>query len=112
MTLPITILGAGYLVGALAILACLLLSLVRVFRGPTPVERVLAAQLMGTAGVSVLLLLDAGLKQVGITGPALIDVALVFALLAGVAGIAFVYRGWEIRPETGMRGEEADGARD
>jgi multicomponent Na+:H+ antiporter subunit F len=47
----------------------------------------LAAQLFGTTGVAILLLLAQGLGQ-----PALRDVALVFALFAGVAAVAFIRR--------------------
>jgi multicomponent Na+:H+ antiporter subunit F len=59
--------------------------LVRVLRGPTAADRMLAAQLFGTTGVAILLLLAEGLGQ-----PALRDVALVFALLAAVAAAVFV----------------------
>jgi multicomponent Na+:H+ antiporter subunit F len=49
----------------------------------------LAAQLFGTTAVAVLLLLADGMGQ-----PALRDIALVFALLAAVAAVAFVQRVW------------------
>ena len=99
----------AYIAAAAAVLLALFLSLVRVFRGPTPVERLLAAQLMGTAGVSVLLLMDMGLKRAEMAIPGLIDVALVFAVLAGVAGVAFVFRGWEWKPLDQTEGGENDG---
>lgn len=76
-----------YLVVALVLLLTILLGLVRVIRGPTPADRMLAAQLFGTTGVAVLLLLGRALAM-----PAFWDVALVFALLAGVTGIAFARR--------------------
>lgn len=61
----------------------------RVVRGPSPADRMLAAQLFGTTGVAILLLLaEAGDE------PALRDVALVFTLLAVVVSVAFVKRGW------------------
>ena len=67
----------------------LLASLVRVTRGPTAADRMLAALLFGTTGVGVLLLLaHAG------GGPALVDVALTLALLASIAGLAFARRAW------------------
>ncbi len=69
------------------LLASMIAGLVRVMRGPTPSDRMLAAQLMGTTGVAILLLLAEATSR-----PALLDVALVFALLAAVAGIAFVRR--------------------
>lgn len=61
----------------------------RVFRGPTPADRMLAVQLLGTTGVAILLLLADSWRN-----PALIDVALVFALLAPVAVVALVRRLW------------------
>jgi multicomponent Na+:H+ antiporter subunit F len=79
------------------ILIILLLSilggLVQVFRGPAPAERMLAAQLLGTAAVAILLILSQLMAM-----PALIDVALVFALLAAVTLVAFV-----VLAERGMR---------
>lgn len=59
----------------------------RILRGPTRSDRMLAAQLFGTSGVAVLLLL----AQV-MDNPALIDVGLVFALLAAMTVVAFVQR--------------------
>lgn len=62
--------------------------LVRVLRGPTRFDRMLAAQLFGTGGVAILLLLaEAG------AGPAARDVALVLALFAAVAVVAFLRGG-------------------
>jgi len=73
---------------ALFLLANLLAALVRALRGPTAADRMLAALLFGTTGVGVLLLLaHAG------GGMALLDVALVLALLAAIAGVAFARRG-------------------
>jgi multicomponent Na+:H+ antiporter subunit F len=61
----------------------------RVTRGPTAADRMLAAQLFGTTAVAILLLLAEGTGE-----PALRDIALVFALLAAVAAVAFVQRVW------------------
>lgn len=70
---------------AVLLLANLVAALIRVVRGPTAADRLLAALLFGTTGVAILLLLaDAGAR------PALVDVALVFALLAAITGAAFV----------------------
>lgn len=74
--------------------ACFLLlnlaaGLWRVMRGPTAADRMLAAQLFGTTAVATLLLLAQGMEA-----PALRDIALVFALLAAVAAVAFVQRVW------------------
>ena len=76
-----------YLILALFLLLNLLAGMLRVLRGPTLQDRMLAAQLFGTAGVAVLLILA---ESTGV--PALRDVALVFALLGGVAVVAFVRR--------------------
>jgi len=73
--------------------------LVRVARGPTPADRMLAAQLFGTTGVAVLLLLADAMAA-----PALRDVALVFALLAVVVAVAFVRRGWTEDPRNTRAG--------
>ncbi|MDO8890942.1 MAG: monovalent cation/H+ antiporter complex subunit F [Sulfurimicrobium sp.] len=78
-----------YLTLAVFLLVNLLAALWRIARGPTPADRLLAALLFGTTGVAVLLLLAyAG------GGAALVDAALVFALLAVITGAAFVRRIW------------------
>ena len=88
---------------ALFLLLTLVAGLVRVLRGPTPADRMLAAQLFGTTGVAMLLLqAEAGQR------PALVDVALIVALLAAVAVIAFVHRSAQPRDDT--RGRPHDGA--
>jgi multicomponent Na+:H+ antiporter subunit F len=58
--------------------------LVRVVRGPAPADRMMAAQLFGTTGVALLLVLAQALGL-----PDLRNVALVFALLAALATAAF-----------------------
>ena len=90
-----------HLVVALLLLLSILLGLVRVVRGPTAADRMLAAQLFGTTGVAVLLLLGRALAV-----PAFWDVALVFALLAGITGIAFVRR--HATPTAPAEGEGSD----
>ena len=72
---------------ALVLLAGIAAGLIRVAIGPTPSDRMMAAQLMGTSGIGVILLLAPVLAV-----PALIDVALIFALLAAVAVTAFSRR--------------------
>lgn len=67
------------------LLASILAGLIRVFRGPAPAERMLAAQLFGTAAVAILLILARVMEM-----PALLDAAMVFALLAAVTLVAFV----------------------
>lgn len=64
----------------------------RVLRGPSAADRMLAAQLFGTTAVAVLVLLA---QTTG--SAALLDVALLFALLAAVTAVAFVRRTWPER---------------
>lgn len=75
------------LVMALVLLLTMSAGLVRVVIGPTPADRMMAAQLLGTSGIAVLLLLALALEV-----PALLDVALIFALLAAVSVAAFTRR--------------------
>jgi len=71
----------------LGLMLSLFLGLLRVLLGPSAGDRMLAIQLIGTAGVGMLLVLNVLLNQ-----PALIDVALLLALLAAVAAAAFTGR--------------------
>ena len=70
---------------ALFLVLNVLAGLIRVARGPTFADRILVAQLFGTTGVAVLLLLGADPGRA-----ALRDVALIFALLAPITAVAFV----------------------
>ena len=75
---------SGFLLTAAAVvLATVALGLLRVLRGPGDAERMMSAQLLGTGGVAVLLLLA---TATGIR--AAVDVALTLALLAAFASIA------------------------
>lgn len=74
---------------AIILLGTVMLGLIRVWRGPEPADRMLTAQLFGSTGVALLLVLGE-LQQ----APALRDVALVLALLAIMAMVAFVSRVW------------------
>lgn len=78
-----------YLALALFLLLNLGAGMWRVLHGPTPADRMLAAQLFGTTAVAMLLLLAQAYGNA-----ALRDVALVFALLAAVTAVAFVRRAW------------------
>lgn len=70
------------------ILVMVALGLVPILRGPGNADRMMAAQLIGTGGIAALLLLGA------VTGvPTAVDVALVLALLATFASIAFIKKG-------------------
>jgi multicomponent Na+:H+ antiporter subunit F len=78
-----------FLLGAsMFVLVMVALGLARILRGPDDVDRMLAAQLLGTGGIAVLLLLGAAGDV-----DAVIDVALTLALLAAFAAIAFVKAG-------------------
>ncbi len=70
---------------ALVILASVAAGLWRVLRGPGRSERLMAVQLLATGGIAVLLLLAAATGEA-----ALLDVALVLALLGAFASVAFV----------------------
>lgn len=79
---------------AVLLLISLALGLVRIWRGPDTADRMLAAQLFGTTGVALLLVL-----AVSQDAPALRNVALVLALLAVLAVLAFVARLWPTKTE-------------
>jgi multicomponent Na+:H+ antiporter subunit F len=67
------------------ILLCAAVGLARVLRGPGDADRVMAAQLLGTGGVAVLLLVAAATRT-----PAVVDVALILVVLSAFASAAFV----------------------
>ncbi|HEY2528352.1 MAG TPA: monovalent cation/H+ antiporter complex subunit F [Xanthobacteraceae bacterium] len=70
---------------ALFVLTTVALGLFRVLYGPAAADRIMAAQLVGSGGVAVLLLIAVATET-----PPIEDVALVLALLAAFASIAFV----------------------
>ncbi|MBU0944898.1 MAG: multiple resistance and pH regulation protein F [Proteobacteria bacterium] len=74
---------------ALILLPAIATGMFRILRGPTAADRMMTAQLFGTCGVAILLLLSTGMGN-----PVLLDIALVFALLAALATITFVRRTW------------------
>lgn len=69
------------------LLVNVLVGLVRLIRGPTPTDRMVAALLFGTTGVGILAVLAEAMAT-----PALRDVALVLALLSAVLAAAFTSR--------------------
>lgn len=73
------------LMAAVFVLAMVALGLVRIWRGPGYADRMMAAQLLGTGAIAVLLLFGTATGE-----PAVVDVALTLALLAAFASIAFV----------------------
>lgn len=80
---------------ALFLLANLVPALHVALRRPGRADPMLVALLFGSTGVGILVLLAHGGG-----GPALIDVALVLALLAAISGLAFARRAWH-SPEDG-----------
>ena len=66
------------------ILLSVAVGLVRVLYGPTSADRMMAAQLLGTGGIAGMLLLAYASAI-----PAVVDVALVLAVVSGFVGIAF-----------------------
>lgn len=80
---------ALYLLVAASLLASLGGGMYQVFRGPTAGDRILVIQLFGTAAVATLILIAEARNA-----PALVDVALVLALLAAITMVAFVRRTW------------------
>ncbi|HSP79413.1 MAG TPA: monovalent cation/H+ antiporter complex subunit F [Myxococcaceae bacterium] len=79
--------SAFYVAVAVFLFANILAGLGRVVRGPSSADRMLSANLFGTTGVGILLLLAEATEAA-----ALRDVALVFAALAAVAVSIFVSR--------------------
>ncbi len=70
---------------ALFLLLNLLAGLARIYRGPRPADRMQALLLFGTTTVAVLLLLAYAMEMT-----ALVDVALIFVMLAALGSLAFV----------------------
>lgn len=69
----------------LVLLGSIAASLLRVHFGPTRADRMMGAQLVGTGGVSIALLLAGTTRDAS-----MVDVALILALLASFAAVAFV----------------------
>jgi multicomponent Na+:H+ antiporter subunit F len=74
------------LVAAGFVLTMVALGLVRILRGPTVADRIMAAQLLGTGGIATLVLIAAATGMA-----AAIDVALSLALLAAFASAALAH---------------------
>ena len=72
------------LLAACFILLIVGLGLARVLIGPADADRMMAAQLLGTGGIAVLLLIAVAIEARGA-----VDVALILALLAAFAAVAF-----------------------
>ena len=78
-----------YLAVAVALLVTLVGGMYQIVRGPTPGDRFLVIQLYGTAAVAILILIAEAIDE-----STLVDIALVFALLASITMVAFVRRTW------------------
>jgi multicomponent Na+:H+ antiporter subunit F len=74
---------------AIFLLFNILVGVARTLRGPSASDRMITAQLFGTLGVAILLVLAERLDR-----PALRDVALVYVILGVVAVVAFASRAW------------------
>ncbi len=69
---------------ALFLLLNLLIGLIRIWRGPSPADQMQALLLFGTTTVAILLLLAYATSH-----PVLVDVAMVFVMLAAIGTVAF-----------------------
>ncbi len=79
-----------HIIFAFLLLVAIAAGMIRILKGPTAADRMMAAQLFGTCGVAILLLLAKGTST-----PVLLDIALVFALFAALATMTFVRRAWK-----------------
>ncbi len=80
---------------AVFILISIVFGMVRILKGPTAADSMLATQLFGTGGVAILLILAHAMQM-----PSLVDVALVYALLAAITMVVFVRRQWRNHQNT------------
>jgi multicomponent Na+:H+ antiporter subunit F len=78
-----------YIGTAVFLLLMVIAGMVRIIYGPTVADRMMAAQLFGTCGLAILLVMAWGMDM-----PELIDIALAFSLLATLATMTFVRRTW------------------
>ncbi|TWX52177.1 monovalent cation/H+ antiporter complex subunit F [Colwellia hornerae] len=74
-----------YMIVVTLLLLCLIVGLIRVLIGPDNANRMLAAQLFGTIGTTIVIVLSVLQNNEVIT-----NVALVFTLLASITVIAFL----------------------
>jgi multicomponent Na+:H+ antiporter subunit F len=76
------------------VLLTVAVGLFRILRGPAEADRMMAAQLIGTGGVAALLLLSVATET-----PPVVDVALMLALLAAFASVAFIMSASGVKSE-------------
>lgn len=94
---------SGFLFAAACfVLAVVGLGLFRILRGPDEADRLMSAQLAGSGGVAVLLLLSAATETASI-----VDVALMLALLATLASVGFVNKASSIDDDSLGKGDPA-----
>lgn len=79
-----TPLGIATLIGSLFLLASLGLALVRIFRGPTDFDRIIALDLIGGICLCVIVFFAIHFNQ-----PVLLDAACAIALVSFLATVAF-----------------------
>jgi multicomponent Na+:H+ antiporter subunit F len=78
-----------YTGAALFLLLTVVVGMVRIIAGPTVADRMMAAQLFGTCGLAILLVLSRATDRIE-----LVDIALAFSLLSALAAMTFVRRTW------------------
>jgi multicomponent Na+:H+ antiporter subunit F len=74
-----------FLLSSLFLLLTIIVGFVRLIKGPSLTDRILAVQLFGSTGISILLLFSAAFSL-----PSAINIALVFALLSVMTVAGFV----------------------
>lgn len=74
-----------FMLTALCVLISVAGALSRAWYGPEPADRMMSAQLIGSGGAGIAVLIAAARLE-----PAILDVALVLSLLAAFAALAFV----------------------
>jgi multicomponent Na+:H+ antiporter subunit F len=85
---------------AVFVLISIVFGMIRILKGPTAADSMLATQLFGTGGVAILLILAHAMQM-----PSLVDVALVYALLAAITMVVFVRRQWRNHKHNGVDDE-------
>ncbi len=91
-----------YQAAALFLIVNVGLGLIRVLRGPSRHDRLLTVQLFGTTGAAILVIFSLELQD-----EAYLDIALIFALLAGIIGVTFTRYAQRIQSgKLGMLDEE------
>lgn len=92
--------SAFFQLAALFLLLNVGAGLLRILRGRTTADRLLAVQLFGTTGTAILILLSLATGE-----SAYQTIALVFAILAGVLGIVFARYGQPSAPASAQSQE-------